>query len=395
MNIGLIGPAPPLRGGIAAHTAGLERALVGLGHRVAVLSYARVYPRLLYPGARVREPGLLAATELIDSLDPASWTRMRRWLEAGGFDRVVVEWWHPIVAPALLAGLPAASSVCVVVHNVVPHEWFPGSRALLRAVLARAQAVVCHSEHVAGELAAIRPRVPARVVPMPPLLDVALVLSRDRGAARERLGLPAGARVVAFAGHVRRYKGVDVLLEAWRRVREKRRDVHLVVAGEDYRPGSLRRRAAGQCDALHVVPRYLSDDELADVVACADCMVFPYLRASQSGLLPVARESGTRVVVSDVGGIGEQVRGYPRAAVVRAGDARGLADAIIRTLASAEEDRSVATRRAPQRQHADWNRLARICAGGEGVESPDVEQFMGRKTTPEHGLTPTTSCVVE
>ena len=69
LRIVLIGPAPPVRGGIAAHTAGLARALDAGGHRCRVLSYARVYPDSLFPG---RSPWAAAGERvgeaIIDSL---------------------------------------------------------------------------------------------------------------------------------------------------------------------------------------------------------------------------------------------------------------------------------------------------------------------------------------
>ncbi len=377
MKVALVGPAPPLRGGIAAHVDGLSRTLGQLGHEVAALSYARVYPRCLYPGSRTREAGAASADELIDTLDPRSWGRMRRWLTCGGFDAIVVEWWHPIVAPALLAGLPRDRRIpiCLVVHNVHPHEWFPAGRSLLSALLLRATAIVCHSHYVAAAVAEMQSSVTVRVVPMPPLVDVASVLTRDRAEARKRLGLMTDVPLVALAGHLRGYKGLTSLLDAWNAVRPVG-GARLVIAGEDYRfAACLRRRCRGS--SVERITRYVSESELADLIAAVDCMVFPYLRASQSGLLPTARESGKVLIVTDVGGVAEQVRGYDHARVVPPNDHTALAAAISETIATGFERPSVALRQAVKRQAQAWSRLARACVEGidEGLRGG------GRRTT--------------
>src|SRR5207247_952723 len=64
-----------------------------------------------------------------------------------------------------------------------------------------------------------------------------------RASARERLGLEG--EVALFFGYVRRYKGLDILLEAFRLVRQ-RRPVTLVVAGEFYEDQAPSRAPAAR-----------------------------------------------------------------------------------------------------------------------------------------------------
>ncbi len=174
MRIALIGPAPPTRGGIAAHHAGLARALEARGHRVQIFSYLRQYPRLLYPGtSEVLDGAPEHGERILDTFAPRSWLRLRRLLQEGAFDALVVQWWHPITTPVVLAaaGCVPRTPLVLLCHNVVPHEWFPLARLLARTVLRRADAIVCHSQAVAGaarELSGCEPIV----VPMPPLLDL-------------------------------------------------------------------------------------------------------------------------------------------------------------------------------------------------------------------------------
>jgi len=103
------------------------------------------------------------------------------------------------------------------------------------------------SESVERDLATLKPGAPSRRVPHP------LYAQFDRGrftraSARARLGLDADGEIALFFGYVRRYKGLDTLLEAWPRVRA-RRPATLVVAGDFYerrrRPTARRWRWRG------------------------------------------------------------------------------------------------------------------------------------------------------
>lgn len=366
MRIVLIGPAPPLRGGIAAHTAGLARALDASGHCCSVLSYARLYPDSLFPG---RSPwaagGETVGEAILDSLSPASWRRAARWIRRVRPDAVVVEWWHPIVAPALRTALSGAGGapVIFVCHNARPHEPTPAAGLLSRLALSRADAFLCHSQYVADRLESGSGRSrPIEVAPMPLLVDVGETLP-SRAAGRACFGIEAGARLAVSVGHVRRYKGVDILLDAWS-CAALPDGAALLIAGEIYGRG-LRRLiggAAARRPGVHVVDRYLADDELVAVAAAADVVVLPYVHASQSGLVPLARALGVALIATDAGGLPAQLADAsaqemnPADAMVAAGDRASLAHALERILVGGAD---VATRQ-------DWGDGGRR-AGSTGL----------------------------
>jgi hypothetical protein len=138
-----------------------------------------------------------------------------------------------------------------------------------------------------------------------------------------------GARLFVCAGHVRKYKGLGILAAAWGRAAPAD-DALLVVAGE--RLGARRdlralRRLGTQ---IRVIPRYLDDGELAWLLRHGEAVLFPYISASQSGLLPAALRLARHVVVSNVGGLTEATSGGRDANVttVAAGDIGALAASI-------------------------------------------------------------------
>jgi glycosyltransferase involved in cell wall biosynthesis len=69
------------------------------------------------------------------------------------------------------------------------------------------------------------------VVAMPSTVDKSVFHPRDRRACRSALGLPDDALLVGTAGGLSRDKGVEVLYQAWDRLRHELPHLHLVLAG--------------------------------------------------------------------------------------------------------------------------------------------------------------------
>jgi hypothetical protein len=130
----------------------------------------------------------------------------------------------------------------------------------------------------------------------------------EPAAARARHGLVGD--VLLFFGFVRRYKGLDVLIEALPSVLA-RRPVTLVVAGEFYEPVAPlqeRIRALGLSGHVRLLDRYVPDEEVGELVAACDAVVLPYRAATQSGVVLVAYAGGCPVISTRVGGLPEVMK---------------------------------------------------------------------------------------
>lgn len=395
-SVVVIGPVAPLRGGIAAHTERLLEAMQRQDVETTAVSYSRLYPRFGFPGTSQFHAAATAraggdappphAHALIDTLGPRTWKRAAAFVEQCKPARVVAQWWHPFTGPALvriLGALPAGS-VTVVCHNVLPHERFPLARRMAAATLACAGLVVCHSRSVALQVRSLLPRARIETVPLPALIDVrsfgfgnaASALADGRRAwAASRYGIPHEAPLVLMAGHVRPYKGADVLVEAWKRRRGNGPAARatLVLAGECYLRGPARRRllsAVRSDPSIVFVDRYVDDVELVRLLSICQALVLPYRHASQSGMLALATELGVPCVVSDAGSLGEQARG---ATVVPAGDVAALGDAVDEVLArppgaavpGGRADASCAAAAAgPATFREQWSRVVEVVSEG-------------------------------
>ena len=134
-------------------------------------------------------------------------------------------------------------------------------------------------------------------------VDFPIPVGANREIARRKLGIPADAQVVLFFGTARAYKGLDLLVEAFKRAQRFRPDLWLLVAGLQERGVSIGG------DRVVVHGQYVPSDRVWTYHLAADVAVFPYRRVSQSGALITAMGFGLPVIVSDVGGLPETVRG--------------------------------------------------------------------------------------
>jgi glycosyltransferase involved in cell wall biosynthesis len=298
------------------------------------VTFTRQYPGFLFPGRSQRDPDAPRPTfpvaPLLDSIGPWTWGRSTRHLEAFAPGLVILKWWIPFFAPAFAYTVGPlrrrGTRVVLVCDNLVPHERRPGDRALTNLMLRASDGYLVMSESVERDLDALKPGAPRRRVTHP------FYAQFDRGrytreTARARLSLDG--EVVVFFGYVRRYKGLDVLLRAWPRVRA-RRPATLVVGGEFYEDAApYRELASAAGGSVRLLDRYLGDDEVEALLKAADVVVLPYRSATQSGVTHVAYALGVPVITTDVGGLRETVRPGETGMVVPPEDPEALAGAIV------------------------------------------------------------------
>ena len=127
--------------------------------------------------------------------------------------------------------------------------------------------------------------------------------SVSRAEARERLGLPADAKVVASVGQIRDYKNVPHLVRTFR---ETDADAVLMVSGSAPKPLAAQiRDSAGEDPRVRLDLRFLPDDELPTLLAAADLVVLPYRRIQNSGSAILALSANRPVLVPDLGAMRE------------------------------------------------------------------------------------------
>ncbi len=333
MRISIIGPAYPLRGGIAHHVYWLRRELVARGHQAQVISFRKLYPRILFPGTTEIDTSGMAldahAIQILTPLNPLTWLRARRMVGDFSPDVVVFQWWQPFFGPlvgTLAKSFRRARMRCVIeCHNVFPHEGSLLDRALIRFALSAADHLITHSAKDRDLLLSVLAGKQVSVSPLP-------VIEEFSGA---HTALRNG-RTLLFFGKVRKYKGLEVLLAAMPKVLA-RMDCRLIIAGEFYDSVDKYRQLIqeyGIEERVQIDNRYVPNEDVARVFRAADVLILPYLGASQSGVGRIALSNGLPVIASHVGGLAEAIEDKVTGLLFPAGDSDALADRIVNYFAS-------------------------------------------------------------
>jgi len=245
--------------------------------------------------------------------------------------------------------LPRVHPLVLTAHDVLPREPRPGQRAAQRRLYERVDAVVVHSQAGAQRLDALGiPSARVHVIPHGAFTHLAAQPQQPLPPELAAVERP----VVLFFGLLRPYKGLDVLLEAWRGID----DAELWIVGRPRMDlDALRAQAP---PGVRFVPRFVTDEELAAFFRRADLAVLPYRQIDQSGVLFSALAFGTPLVLTDVGGFGE-VAATGAAELVPPGDAAALHDALVRVLADpARRERMMAAARKAAATTYSWDAIA-------------------------------------
>jgi glycosyltransferase involved in cell wall biosynthesis len=185
--------------------------------------------------------------------------------------------------------------------------------------------------------------------------------------------------VVLCLGVIRPYKGIELLLDAFREVEGAELwvvgrplgvslDELRARAGGGAQAGSAGRRgvrASGLPDTgtgearVRFVPRYVSDAELPALLRRADLLVLPHRSVDVSGVLFAGLAFGKAMVLSDVGGFGELAREHGLGRLVAPEDPRALAETITELLSRPDERAGLeSAARAAAEGPFSWDRIA-------------------------------------
>jgi glycosyltransferase involved in cell wall biosynthesis len=362
MKICLIGPAYPLRGGIAHYTTFLAKALLKR-HAVTLLSFTRLYPTFFFPGTTEFDTSARSFSSdseaIFDPLGPRSWLRTARRIRTLSPDLVIVQWWSPIFAIPLgtvlrLAKRHGRPRVLFICHNVRPHERIPGEGLLPRFAFAAADLFIVHSDEDLRELQAIRPDARIRKLFLP--INDGFSPAINKVAAQRQLGLTSPT--ILFFGLIRRYKGLAQLLRAMPLVL-KAMECTLMIVGEFY---DGREECLGLIRSLDLsarvllVDRYVANEEVALYFSAADLVVLPYTSATQSAVVPIAYSFERPVVTTKVGGLPEAVIDGQTGFIVNPADPRALAEAIVQYFREGRELEFIEGIRK-ERERLSWERF--------------------------------------
>lgn len=315
MKVTILGTAHPFRGGLAAFNERMALELVNQGNEVTIETFTTQYPSFLFPGksqySDQPNPKKLKINRSFSSVNPFSWIRLGRRLKKEKPDVIIVKFWLPFMGPCFGSILRIAkknrhTKVICVVDNMIPHEKRVGDKPFTKYFVKPVDGFVAMSQSVLEDVAKFTPTENKILSPHPIYDNFGTAISREE--ALKKLNLSADYRYLLFFGIIRKYKGLDLLLEAFSDDFFEENKIKLIVAGEHYDDKEMYDAIIekNQLEKNIIrVAEFIPDDKVKLYFCAADLVVQPYKNATQSGITQIAYHFEKPMVVTDVGGLAE------------------------------------------------------------------------------------------
>lgn len=269
----------------------------------------------------------------------------------------------PLAEHLLLRRLRRHAVTVLTVHDTTP---FNGSRvsSLVTRGLPRLVATFDHLVvHTKAAAAILSQRGHAReqvsVVPHG-LLGSPVLVSEAASHGFTDVG---GRLTCLLFGHVKHYKGIDVLIRAAALMaKSAKARIRFVIAGQlgvDFEELRQLCEAGGVSDLFAFDFRFFPDSEVDGVMRRADIFVFPYREIQASGVFTLALGYGRPVVASDLGIFADQIVDGVNGFLVAPENPRALARALERLCDDAPLRSSMGEANiAASRAYPSWNEIA-------------------------------------
>ncbi len=332
----IIGPAFPYRGGIANFNNALAKTYYKRGDDVIVISFSLQYPSFLFPGTTQYEKGNppegLKIKRLINSINPFNWIRVAKKINKENPDLVIIRYWLPFMAPCLgtIANLLNKKiKILAITDNIIPHEKRIGDYFLTKYFIRSCDAFLTLSSSVLDELNKFTKSSFKKFIPHP-IYDI-FGRSIKKEKALISLGLNPKDKHLLFFGFVRKYKGLDLLLNAMADDRILSMGIKLIIAGEFYDDEidytNLIKKLGIEKNII-LKSDFIPADKVKNYFCAADMITQTYRTATQSGVTQIAYSFERPMLVTNVGGLAEIVP-HNKVGYVTSKKPKDIADAIV------------------------------------------------------------------
>lgn len=325
----ILGSAYPFRGGgITSFNERLALQFQEEYFDTTIYNFSLQYPNFLFPGKSQYSPDIaptnISIKSCVNSINPFNWLKIGLQLKKIKPNIIIVRYWLPFFGPCFgtilrIAKTNKTTKVICIADNIIPHEKRVGDRIFTKYFLKPIDAVITMSDKVLNDLKLFNKKKAVKVAH--PLYDnFGEKISKKE--ARIHLGLNTTEPIILFFGFIRKYKGLDLLLEAMAELKvenEKQssnisafnsKHLKLLVAGEFYDDKKQYDdliENLGIQNSLILKTDFIPDSEVRYYLCAADFVIQPYKNATQSGVTPLAYHYEKPMLVTNVGGLPDLV----------------------------------------------------------------------------------------
>ena len=332
----IVGPAHPYRGGIANFNDCLAKEYARQGCDVQVFSFKLQYPEFFFPGKTQYEksdpPNDILIKSIINSINPFNWISVAKKIIKEKPDFLIVRYWLPFMAPCLgtiCYLIKSKTKIIAITDNVIPHEKRFGDFLLTKYFVGSCHAFITLSKSVLDDLSLFTKTKDKKFIAHPIYDTFGEIVKKEE--AIKNLNLSKDNKYLLFFGFVRKYKGLDLMLEAIADPRVKKLDIKLIIAGEFYDDIKYYNDLISKLnisDNIIMRSDFIDNSEVKNYFCASDMITQTYRTATQSGVTQIAYHFERPILVTDVGGLAEIVADK-KGGYVTSKNPNYIADAII------------------------------------------------------------------
>lgn len=335
MRISYLSSFYPLRGGIAQFNASLFRSLEHF-NEINAYTFKRQYPNFIFPGKTQyvtktdANADKIESVEILDTINPFSYFQTARVINQYEPDLLLMKYWMSFFAPSLgtVAKLmkPKTKAIAIL-DNVIPHEKKIFDIPFTKYFLNQCDGFVAMSDAVKNDLLKLKPKKSNVTLLEHPVYSH-FGEKINETTAKNKLKISTDKKTILFFGFIRKYKGLDLLLEAFEQLDET---YQLIIAGECYGSFDEYQQLIDKSKRkknIHVFNNYINDDEVPVFFSASDVCVLPYKSATQSGITSIAIHFNIPVIATNTGGLKETITHNKNGLIVDKINSSAIANAI-------------------------------------------------------------------
>ena len=310
-----IGPAHPFRGGISETQHELTKTLMEQGFNVKLFTFTSLYPKILFPGSSPyssqKAPKNLDIEQKIHAYSPIGWKKIAEQINTLQPKNVIFRYYTPFLAPvytSIAKRLDMGIKKIALVDNWFPHESNIWDKALNRYFGKQMQGFTTLSTQVAQQLK-LEFKVPIWSGFHP--IATHLHPEIEQQKAKEILGWSPSEKTILFFGLIRKYKGLELLIQSFAESPLKEENIRLYIAGECYENPNKYSNLIKELQIENRVTldlTFKNTEETALLFSAADAVAQTYHTATQSGVTPYAYFYNKPLLVSDIPGLKEVIK---------------------------------------------------------------------------------------
>tara|TARA_B100000900_G_scaffold23905_1_gene18622 strand:- start:3462 stop:4583 length:1122 start_codon:yes stop_codon:yes gene_type:complete len=308
----VISSAYPYRGGISDSTHSFCNELTNSGTKLEVWTFSYLYPKLLFPGrtqySSEKYVQKFKIKRQINTINPINWFRIALEINRMKPVNIVLRYWSPILAPAyffICSLIDKRINIIGMVDNWHSHENVMFDSLFRKLFVSVCKRFVTLSDNVGDQIVkSTRKEVTSLFHP----INSNLPKIKSKKIALEKLNLSQSFKYISFIGLIREYKGLKTLILSMQFLPN---NIRLIISGEFYEPIEKYLNIIENNnlkDRVIINSSFVDSTEIRDYICASDLIILPYLRASQSGIIPLAYLYNKPIVVSNVKGLKEIIK---------------------------------------------------------------------------------------